>query len=97
MSFFFYCEPAVAWPVTESRRSREPPPSAFSGPGCDGWAEEDPGNRASACSSSVPSSVKEGKEKKTHQPGVAFSLACSIIVLVGTSFRETQCSHFVHA
>ena len=41
------------------------PASSFSGPRCDGWAEEDPGTRASACSSSVLSSVMEQKKKNT--------------------------------
>lgn len=44
----------------------------LSGPGCDGWAEEDPGIQASACSSSVLSSVEETERKKPHQPGRGF-------------------------
>lgn len=50
----FYCEPAVKWPVPVSCMSLK----LLSGPGCDGWAEEDPEIQASACSSSVLSSVE---------------------------------------
>lgn len=50
--------------------------SPLSGPGCDGWAEEDPGIRASAYSSSVLSSAEETGRKKT------INLECILILRV---------------
>lgn len=56
----FYCEPALQRPVSVSCMNLE----LLSGLGCDGWAEEDQGIPASACSSFVLSSVEDAVREK---------------------------------
>lgn len=56
----FYCKPVLQKPTTVLCVDLK----ALSGLGCDGSAEGDPGIRASACSSSVLSSVEDAERKK---------------------------------